>query len=344
MKGSTQKTEHKLSRSEIKELFQLQARHNHLRHRLQTPEKWMPRHMMEQPDAKPAEVLGGLRTEATQIWKRIGELTVKGAIPMPQDIPGPDEGLPPLRDRVHAHIAEARQLHSLREGSILLVGDIAVGEPPPTEEPDTVSGLGWPTEFYHLLSLYAYETGADYTEFMHDEWKYEPYISADYGRLDFRTDVKRCDYGRLMHQAALVFKANGAAPFDGLFVWQAKTTLAVPYFLNADEASFTADWLVCEQPNRTRNPWNSEYYSFRGLDVSVSDTWNVSTWSQERTLSGAMAVSEGDGPAVYLGVGVDIEVEDDGRAGTKWDWGSLIVHRPPGYDCWGIEYSYIRME
>jgi hypothetical protein len=341
MKNS-KKAQKKLSSTEIEELFQLQTRHRHLRHRIRNPEKWMPRYLMEYRDAKPQEVLRDLKSESNRVWKRLKALSAKGEVPIPQRIPGPDETLPPLKDRIKQHIAEARMVENLKKMTSQVLVDLTIGEAPPPEEPDVVEGLGWGLESIDLMEVYSYEPGDDYTEFMHDEWKFDPYISADFRRLDFRTDIKRCDYGRLCHQAAMVINACGTAPFDGLFVWQANSLLNVPYRLNADDASFRADWFICQQHNRTRDPYNYEFYSIAGLNEDVSDGRNVGVWSREQLLNGVVAVQAGDNPAVYLGVSVDIEVEDDGRAGTKWDWGSLVIQRPANYDSWGIEFSYIR--
>ena len=78
------------------------------------------------------------------------------------------------------------------------------------------------------------------------------------------------------------------------------------------------------------------------MDEWTDDGRNVGTFREERTLSGAVAVQEGDLPTVYLGVEVEIRVDDDGRAGTKNSWGSLTIGRYPHHEIYGIDYTFFR--
>ena len=120
---------------------------------------------------------------------------------------------------------------------------------PEEDPPDQVNGLGWADGYRDLMALYSGDL--DDIDSMVDNWRFDWNLSNDFARLSFQTDIKRCDFGVLNHQAAIKF-VIGAAPFDGIFVWQAKTALEVPYFLNADEASFCANWLLCEPVNLGR--------------------------------------------------------------------------------------------
>lgn len=341
------KSHKSISDINIESYYNLYARRNHLRHKLSRPEKWMPRYLMKHPDVDPSEVLDSLQKETRHIQHQLRDYSDKEGITGPREVPLPDAGLPPLRERILKNIGFVRELERLKEGTTQIVAGLEMGAPeesPGPEEPTIITNLGTANEMINVMTVYSYDTGDDYTEIFYDEWKFDTYISVNYGRLDFRTDVKRSDYGRLAHHTALVFDNNGIAPFDGLFVWQADSILKVPYYINADDASFKADWITHQRikPNEVgRQPFYNEFYSLAGLNESVSDSRKVGVWENERALSGAMAVSAGDKPEVYIGVAVTIEVEDDGRAGTKWDWGSLLLPGPDNYGFWGIEYSYI---
>ena len=105
-----------LPRKESQELFRLRNRHRHLGHRLQDPDRWMPRHVMEYPRTKPSDVLQGLRKERDDIRKRMTQLSEMGEFPGPRHIPGPDADLPPLRERVHRHLAFVRELRRIQQG------------------------------------------------------------------------------------------------------------------------------------------------------------------------------------------------------------------------------------
>ncbi|UCE88162.1 MAG: hypothetical protein JSW10_07230, partial [Pseudomonadota bacterium] len=67
----------------------------------------------------------------------------------------------------------------------------------------------------------------------------------------------------------------------------------------------------------------------------------VGTEIVNRTISQSIGVNAGDVPQVTIGLKTHIKV-DDGRGGTKWDWGSLVVKRPEAHDFWGLNAWYIR--
>lgn len=339
-----------LSQHDLERRFQLTSTYRHLRHRLGTTDQWMPRYLMENPDTNPKDIIKGMHNTVGEVVEELRQLDGNGIVAEAEKIPLPDERLPPIRDRVQHAIAEARWLKQLRDrGALIVPGDLLQGEPPEEEPPNVVSGVasgGWLCcDMTDIAAFYAYPIGENwddfYAEFIRDYWEFDAFQSIDYGILRFRTDIRRCDYAALQREVALEFTCF-AAPFDGILTWQARTKLNVPYYLNADEASFSVDWTICEQANHTRQPYNYEFYSISGFDEAVQDGQNVGYRETERTLSGAITVQEGDKSAVYLGVKVRIDVDDNGRSGTKRDWGSFQVFRPEAADFWGIEYWYSR--
>lgn len=314
----------------------------HLTRKLRRVQEWMPRLIMEHPNTKPEEVIKELRGQREKVWENLAELRKNRIgelyrIPMPQ----PPDGIN-IRPDPYELLKNIKKYHHFLEGMRKKAGILAEflpGEPPPREE-EPIEGIAWSDELRELLTLMIYPSGADYASIFTKEYSFDPYQYADRGILGYKTQIDNPhnDSVTLKTSAALKFTFP-RAPFDALVWWWMDATLCMPYTLDADEAHFKVDWIFCERPDASvPGPWNYQFdKSVPGPSVSVSNGRVESYKLDHRARAGLFRVNEGDISEVYIGVDIELEVED-GIGGTFTGWGSLIFWAFPGEEIWGVKY------
>ena len=331
-------------RTELDDLMEnlqgLEIRLDHIDHRLRHFDRWWGKFALAHSNERPEKVYAELVKKRDDVRAELRGLPGQGLDPFHRDrVPEPDADLPPLRERVERAMGALEVLEQLANSQYTTE---RLGEDPPevpeTDETSHVSAYSKPVEWLGIIG----HTSVPHGEDLHDVLRDDVRVDLADARISFKHDVKPIDFAVMLREAAFPFHL-GAAPFDGLLAWEVIATLDVPYWMNADQAEITADWIICEQAHHDNHPWNYQFdKKVTGLSAEVNDGQRVEHWSNTKTLGGSFAVEEGSNPFVYIGYSMRIEVTDDGRAGTKRDYGFLRI---PGYA--GIpgllQYWYVKI-
>jgi hypothetical protein len=317
-----------------------------LTRKLRNVQKWMPRLAMENPTTKPAKVIKDLRAQRDKAWANLAELKKKkigefSRIPLPEP-PGRGTALSEL-EKLREDLYLLGALRQMRETYTFDHRVIISEAEKEANKPKPFSGVVKGEPGFRDLGTVPVAVGIDFDEFDEHftyDYSFDPNEFTDRGVAGYLTTINNIEWGWLGGAAAVRFRFP-KAPYDARVTWMYNATLAMPYTLDAEYASFKINWIEHLRSDISRTQISRfDFNSYAAdLSVSVEDDRIDSYKIVNRVPCGVFTVEKDKESDLWVGIEYELEVEE-GYGGTFSGWGSLNFWRPMAMPDWGVYYRF----